>query len=281
MLSDVTAATYHDDLVADVPTLSKSIIQLLLTASPAHARQAHPRLNPNWERKEEQKFDLGNAVHQVFLEGVDAVAVCPFDSWRTAAAKEERDAARAAGRIPMLPADYERVEEMVVALRAQLEVREDSLFTDGKAETTIIWEERGVLCRARLDWLRDDLTACDDLKTASRSANPETWCRHTLYSIGADVQQAFYLRGIEAVTGQRPEFRFCVVETESPFAMSVVTCGPAALELANKKVDFALDLWRKCLENDEWPAYDQRVHFAELPPWIESQWIDRELREVA
>lgn len=280
-LVDATAEQYHSDTLTDQPTLSKSIIMKLLNQSPAHARIAHPKLNPNFERVEEQRFDLGNCVHQVFLEGIDAVAVCPFDAWREKAAKEMRDEARAAGRIPLLAKDYERVEEMVVALRAQLAVREDSLFTDGKPETTIVWDERGVLCRARLDWLRDDLTACDDLKTSSRSANPESWCRHTLYSIGADVQQALYLRGIEAVTGERPEFRFCVCETEPPFALSVVSCGPMALELANRKIDYAIDLWKRCSEEGSWPAYDQHVHYAELPPWLETQWLEREVREAA
>lgn len=280
-LLDIEAAVYHDDEIADRPTLSKSIIQILLNASPAHARHAHPKLNPNYERAVEAKFDLGTCVHQVFLEGIDAVAVIPFDDWRTNAAKEAREDARAAGRIPLLGKDYERVEEMLVALRAQLAIRPDGLFADGKPEQTIVWEDRGVVCKARLDWLRDDLAAIDDLKSTGVSANPEQWCRKTMWSVGADVQAAFYMRGVEAVTGRRPEFRFCVVETQPPYAVSVVAMGPAVLELAGKKIDWALDLWRKCLERDEWPAYPAQVAYAELPAWEESRWLERELREVA
>ena len=280
-LLNVRADAYHADEVADQPTLSKSIIQILLNQSPAHARHAHPRLNPSWERKDEAKFDVGNVVHQVFLEGIDAVAIVPFDDWRTAAAKDAREQARADGRIPLLSKDYERVEEMLVALRAQLAVRDDSLFTDGKPEQTIVWDERGVACRARLDWLRDDLTACDDLKTTSRSANPEQWCRSSLFAIGADVQAAFYARGIEAVTGSRPEFRFLVAESTPPYAISVVAMGPDVITLADKKIDYAIDLWRRCLEHDEWPAFDSRVHYAQLPPWEENRWLEREMRELA
>lgn len=280
---DVDAAVYHADEVADVPTLSKSIIQILLNQSPAHARHAHPKLNPNYVRKEEAKFDVGTAVHDVFLEGIDRVAIAPFDSWRSGPAKELREEARAAGRIPMLLAQFEEVEQMVVALRAQLTLRDDTpaLFADGKPEQTIVWEDRGVMCRARLDWLRDDLAAIDDIKTTSRSANPESWCKSTLFSIGADVQAAFYIRGLEADTGTRPEFRFVVVETDAPHALSAIAMGPDVLTLADKKIDYALDLWRKCLERDEWPAYGSRVAFAELPPWIESAWLQREMREIA
>lgn len=278
-LLELSAADYHADLIDDErPSLSKSLIQILLNASPAHARHAHPRLNPNFERREEAKFDVGNAVHQVFLEGIDAVAVIPFDSWRTAAAKEERDVARAAGKIPMLPQDYDRVDEMHIALRAQLATLaiDPPLFTDGRSEVTITWEDRGVLCRARLDWWRDDHTACDDLKTTSRSANPKQWTRNSLWSIGADVQQAFYLRGIRAVLDADPVFRFLVAESSAPYAISFGTLAPDALALANAKVDAALDLWRDCLEKDEWPSYPQRMWYAEAPAWELARWMEGE-----
>jgi hypothetical protein len=280
---DASTAAYHADELADRPTLSKSIMQILLNASPAHARHAHPKLNPTFTRVPEEKFDLGTVVHDLFLEGYDRVEVVPFDDWRKNDAKQMRDAARAEGKIPLLIRDAERVEEMLVTVKARLTQLEltPPLFADGKAEQAVVWEDRGVLCRARLDWVRDDLASIDDLKSTSVSANPDSWCRKTMWSVGADLQAAFYARGVEAVTGTRPEFRFVVVETHAPFALSVVSMGPDVLTLADKKIDYALDLWRKCLERDEWPAYSSEVAYAQLPSWIESQWLERELREVA
>lgn len=277
------ANAYHNDTTGDDrPALSKSIIQTLLNESPAHARHNHPKLNPNFTRAIEEKFDLGTVTHDLFLEGYDRVAIVPFDDWRKKAAQELRDVARAHGQIPLLAKDAERVQDMLVALKARLKQAEaiPSLFTDGQPEQTIVWEDRGVLCKARLDWLRNDRTTIDDLKTTGASANPDAWCRKTLWSVGADVQACFYARGCEQVFGQRPEFRFVVIEAAPPYAMSVVAMGPAVLELAEKKIDWALDRWRRCLERDEWPAYPAQVAYAELPPWIESQWLARELREV-
>ena len=276
---DVPADTYHSDLVADRPTLSKSVIQILLNASPAHARHAHPRLNPNYERTAESKFDVGNACHQVFLEGIDAVAVLPYKDFKTNAAKDDRDQARADGRIPLLEKDYVRVEEMLVALRSRLALLPAPMFTDGQPEATIVWEDRGVACRARLDWLTDDHREIHDIKTTSRSAKPEHWIRSSLFSIGADVQAQFYSRGIEAITGTRPEFSFYVIEDHAPYAGSIVRMSPAVCDLADRKINRALDLWRTCLEEDNWPAYDQRAAYAELLPWMESQWLEREMRE--
>ncbi|MCZ7538275.1 MAG: PD-(D/E)XK nuclease-like domain-containing protein [Acidimicrobiia bacterium] len=98
---------------------------------------------------------------------------------------------------------------MVAAAREQLaELDVDPLpFTEGKPEQTIVWEDGGATCRARIDWLHTDGTAIDDYKTTSKSADPESFTR-TLFSMGYDVQAAFYLRGLEG--DQRGRLRLCL-----------------------------------------------------------------------
>jgi hypothetical protein len=222
-VNNIDAADYHDD-PCEQPSLSASIAAILCTQTPAHAWVAHPRLNPHFERHEEQKFDVGTAAHSLLLEGESAVRVVYADDWRTKEAKELRDEARAHNQIPLLEKHWAAVQAMAAAVRTQLE-RVDAvppLFTDGKPEQTLVWEEAGVTCRARLDWLRDDYQAADDLKTTSRTANPEQWAR-SLFGSGRDVQAAFYRRGIRAVTGVDADFRYCIVETYPPFALSVVS----------------------------------------------------------
>lgn len=278
----ITASDYHADLVADKPTLSKSIAHTLITKSAAHARAEHPRLNPHFVRKEDEKFDIGTAAHSLLLEGDDGVYVVQADDWRTKASKEEREYARSMGRVALLGKHWDAVQQMVAATRSQLERVSVSppLFADGTAERTLVWDEGGVTCRARLDWLRDDLTAIDDYKTTSRSASPDAWSR-SMFGIGADLQVAFYLRGLKAVTGKDAAFRFVVQETFEPYALCVFTLGPDAMALANEKATWAIEQWRACLERDEWPAYPTRVCHIQSPPWAEPQWFDREARDAA
>lgn len=275
---DIDAATYHGDELGDQPTLSKSIIHTILTASPKHAWTSHPRLNPDHQREEKAHWDLGTAAHALYFEGDAGVQVCDFPDWRTNAAKEARDLARAHGKIPMLGGQWDECQAMVTAMVSQLEARNDqpAIFSEGKAEQTIVWTEDGVACRARLDWLRDDVTACDDLKTTSASANPDVWARRTLFSIGADLQVAFYLRGIKAVTGAEPKFRFVVAETFPPYALSVIEMSAAVRALADAKIDHAITVWRECLKTGVWPAYPADVYRAELPAWEEARWLERE-----
>lgn len=279
-IHQIDAAVYHADQLADQPTLSSSVAKLLVEASPAHARAAHPRLNPQFERKTEDKFDLGTAAHALFLEGDANVEVVTFDNWTTKAAKEARAEARARGKTPMLGKDWDRVEAMVAALRSQLDALniDPPLFTNGKPEQTLVWDEGGVKCRSRLDYLHDDFRALDDLKT-SHSSNPDAWTRRTLFDIGADVQVALNCRGVKAVTGIEPDFRFVVIETKPPFELIIVSLEPKARAFAEQKVDKALDLWKRCLDTGTWPGYPKDICYATLPGWLESQWLEKDARE--
>lgn len=277
--SGVHASVYHADDRGDdqVPSLSASIARILIGKSPAHARHAHPKLNPELERTESDKYDIGSAAHALFLEGVDAIEIIDAADWRTAAAKEARDTTREAGKIPLLPKQAADVLKMVEATTAHLARKhaEPEPFTNGKPEQTLVWEDdHGVICRARLDWLRDDYTVIDDLKTTGASAAPEKWTR-TMYGMGCDVQVAFYMRGVEKITGVRPDFRFVVQETYPPYELSIIRLAPSALAVAEDKVENAIAIWARCLKHDEWPGYPEEVASIDVPTWEEVAWLER------
>jgi hypothetical protein len=276
ILDDVPPDVYHADLLHPVPSLSASLAHVLVTRSPLHAWVQHPRLNPDFVATDEAKFDVGTVCHSLLLDHSRQVAIIDADDWRSKAAQAARDESRAAGKTPLLRQQWNSVETLVRAIGDQLGSHhaEPPLLEDGKPERTLVWEEDGVACRARLDWLRDDLAAVDDLKTTGRSARQDEFSRN-LYSLGYDLKAAWYLRGVEAVTGERPAFRWIVAETSPPYAVSVVTATPEVLDVGEAKCEYALSLWRECMALDEWPAYIPFVSpAAPPPPWERSRWLD-------
>lgn len=270
-LTSMDAADYHAD-PAVAPSLSSSVLKILLNQSPAHARVAHPRLNPDFEVTNDKKFDLGTVAHELLLEGETAIRVVEADDWRTAAAKEERDLAYADGLTPLLAKDWARVEAMAQAATRQLEMFDlnPMPLASGKPEQVLLWEEDGVWCRARYDWLHDNLSAVDDLKTTAVSANPAAWSK-TMLGMGAELQAAFYLRGLRKALGAEAAWRFIVQENYPPYALSVVELSPDLLAHAGAKVDRAIDLWRRCLADNHWPSYSRELGVIELPGWIMSE----------
>jgi hypothetical protein len=271
----VPEAEYHADAA-----LSSGIAKLLIDRSPAHAWTAHPTLNPDWKPEVEDKFDMGTAAHKLLLEGENCIVEGNFPDWRSALAKQFREDARKLGQVPLLVPQANRVREMVERGQEQMGTwySDLDLFLNGKPEVTIRWEDdHGVQCRARIDWLHDSSYTVDDYKTTSASSLPAKWER-TMYGMGADVQVAFYLRGLRKLYGYPTtdqQWRFVVQETYAPYALSVVTLAPSAMAIANDKVQKAIDLWATCMEKDFWPAYPAKIASVEVPTWEEMRWLDR------
>lgn len=277
MIAIVPASDYHADSFTDgEPTLSASCAKILLNQSPRHAWFLHPRLNPDWQPPApEQKFDVGTAAHALLLEGRNAIGVVDAADWRTKDAKELRDAYRDQGRIPLLADQAEEVFAMLGAVTPEIA----PFLRIGKPEQTLLWHEPdGTGCRARLDWLTDDYADVVDLKFTSRSANPDGYDRQ-LFAMGYDIQAAFYRRGVERLTGVRPEFTLIVVETAPPYELAALSLAPSAWELAERKVDRAVEIWAECLRTGVWPGYERRVAFVEAPSYEQTRWLVREARE--
>lgn len=282
----IPADAYHAD-PGETPTLSASIAKVLCARSPAHARARHPRLNPDYQPLEDTKFDKGTVAHAMLLQGDDICHVVHANDWRTNAAKAERDQARFEGFVPLLSHQHAEVSQMVAAAREQIAAIDDPIpfLADGKPEQTAVWEDQGVLCRGRFDWLRDDFRAIDDVKTTGASGHPNDWSRRRLWDLGFDIQAVMYRRALRRLTGTEPRFRWIVIETEAPYAVSVLELAPDALEFAEDKVRWALRTWADCLSTNAWPGYADRVAYAEAPPWELERWnetraLDRHLEEV-
>ena len=267
-LLDLTSDEYHAD-PADQPSLNSSTARILLTRTPAHAKAQHPRLadTPPIPRTSDA-MDMGTAVHQLLLRDDRVDVTDLFTDFRTKDARAWRDMVRSCGRIPMLRDKYEEAVDLSVCIRERmLEIEDPRPFTNGTPEATIVWQEQDVWCRARLDWLRDDLETADDLKCTSRTADPRVFERQ-IWSYGYDVQAALYVRGVEALHGVRPRFRWVAVETYPPFAVSVLELDDDAMFAAQVKVDEALRIWRECVTKNEWPAYPLDSFTVSQPGWV-------------
>lgn len=279
----IPAVEYHADAGSDVPTLSSSIAVQLVTRTPAHAYLNHPKLNPSFAAPEDKKaWDLGTFAHALLLEGYSAAHVVEgYDNWRTNDAKAEAAQAREQGKIPMLRHEFDEASAMVDAANNQIDEWkiDPPLLCDGQPELTLRWDENGVACRCRPDWLRDDRLAVDDIKT-SRSADPEWFSRKSIYEYGYDLKAAMYLRGVKAEFGVDAKWRWIVVETKPPYLVSVVEPSEEVLQVGNAKFDRALEIWRDCLTSGFWPGYGPNTHIADLPVW-QRRWIEQALEEEA
>lgn len=274
----VPVKLYHAGL-APAPELSSSVLQALLAGSPLHAWAAHSRLNPNYERDDERRMEIGSVAHKLALGAGADVVVLDFKDYRTNAAKEARDEATAAGKIPTLASDFVRAEALSVGLREAAEAFMGLPVSKCLREVVILWKDPKTGCwrKAMLDICTPDLLRWADLKTTAASVAPDA-CAKRIYD-GYHIQAAHYRAGLDAVHPEgrgRRQFGFIFAETSQPFAVSPpVDLTPGGWELAQQQVDVGSALWDSCLKLDQWPAFDQEPVQAEPPPYAIAGWTAR------
>lgn len=278
LYDDVPETCYHEDPVGPAPSLSSSIAKVLIDQSPAHARHAHPRLNPAFDRGDE-KYNAarakGSAAHRLLLGTGAEIAVIDYDDFKKKDAQHERDAAMAAGETPLTRIAYEQVLEMVDAARAQIEQIPDlhGLLAPGRSEVTGVWQERDVWCRMRIDRLPDEaltepFPTFFDVKTSGLSVHPDDYQKH-MFSMGYDISDAFYKRGLLKLLPHIRQVRqvFVAIEQDAPYGVSAMMFGGQAVEEAERRVDLAIETWRACMAMNRWPMYGAGISQIDPPAW--------------
>jgi len=248
---------YHAD-PCRLPALSSSLARVVNERSAAHAWNMHPR--GGGERTTPTAAMLaGSAIDSLLLGGdVDIVEIDAKD-YRTQTARNARDAALAAGRVPLLVDDAAEMRETAEAVRRAIAAV--GVKFDGENQLTLIWTERAsngfaFQCKARIDHLSADGLTIWDLKTTDSAAPRRLGTKSV--DLGYDIQAAAYVRGYEIL---RPELagrvRFCNVwaELKKPFGVAVTTPGPTMRQLGIMRWEHAVNEWGHGLATGTFRGY--------------------------
>jgi hypothetical protein len=240
--------------------LGGSTAHKALTQSPQHA------LHWMVTEKQSKVADKGTAAHMLILEGrEDDIVLIKADDWRTNAAKAARDEAYAAGQTPLLEKEMAGISAMANAVKAYVDQTElAGMWTAGKPEATVTWDDNGVQCKARPDYLTDKFHV--SLKTTEASADPATWARRQLSPMGYDFSLRFYHRGLLA-NDLDVEGRILVIEQKPPFGCSLFALSPGKVAIADAMVEHAIKLWGECIKTGMYPSYTTETAWVEVMPW--------------
>lgn len=272
VVRDMGAAEYHA-----IKALSAGMAITLDQECPLRAWLDSP-FNPAQVRENKPEFDIGTAAHLAVLEPellAERAVLHEFDTYATKAARDIRDEAWAAGKTPLKPKEWEIVRSIAGALSPTKSAK-GKLFTGGHPEVSLTWEWDGVPCKARPDYLPDSGAYMVDLKTAN-SANPRAVARKA-FDEAWHVRAAWYLAGVEAATGKRPEhYWFVVVEKDAPHISEVYELDDRSLVWGERIIGRALRLFAECTASGRWPSYcGGKSTIIGLPSWAEFQLADRE-----
>lgn len=250
----------------DRPYLTPSLARALLAKSPAHARLGCPYFPEYTPRQPTVAMIEGTIVDEMLIGDHDRVVVVDAQDWRTRAAREQRDEATAAGKIPVLTQTADRCAMLAALLRRELERNEVDLAS-AALRRRLFWRSENVECSGEPD-IVDHM--CDppmviDIKTTTICPTVDNWTRHVA-GMGYDIQAAAYC---EAVGGGR--FAWLVIETAPPYSVVMHVASGALLRVGQRQWDDAKQLWSQCLAGGDFPGPDDGI--IDPAPWQTSDEI--------
>lgn len=280
---EVSEAAYHADPCAS-PSLSQSIAHILITESPRHAWLAHPKLGGSVERVSSRVMDEGAILHKLLLGAGAQFEMVVADDWRTKAAKEERAAILAGGKIAVLAHNFQKIK--TAADRIFQNAKNQGFPFGGRSELAIeftdyadSWKhEREVLCRCRIDQVNDEHVIYDVKKV--RSANPKDITR-SIVEYGYDIQEHVYKRAYEHLVPEavgRSKFVFLFCEIDPPYEVVPAVLDGAFREIGRQRWEKAVTLWEQLLIEGSWPwpGYSDGAVTLAAPAWVISQELHEE-----
>jgi hypothetical protein len=260
-LLDVTPEEYHR-----IDAFSSSIAKIVIDQSPAHARHAQLA----GDRKATKAMDRGSVMHHLVLGKGKDFEILDYEDWRTKNAQRDRDAARAAGKTPILKDAFEAASFGAIAIMKELARR--GIRLDGASEQAMTWEEESssgiVVCKGMMDHVTADFGIIYDLKIIE-DASP-TSIERSAENFGHGIQRAAYTSGAAKVRPDmagRTRMRFIFAEPEPPHAVNIVELDGMFRELGSRRWRRAIETWGGCVKAKEWPAYGQDINSITAPSW--------------
>lgn len=277
VVHDLPEDVYHADPVLGGSLSHSASRKLLAPYCPAIFRyeQDHPR-------KDTETFAAGRAAHTYILGTGQAIEWIDADSWRGKDAREARDDAIAAGKLPRLIGDRDRLDGMRAALRADPIV--SRIITDDDAasiEASMFAPdpETGITLRARYDYMRPlngGRVLIVDYKTAN-CAHPRKW-RKSAGDYGYHTQDAWYSDLARTLGLGDPIFVFVVQDKEPPYLPVALTFDEMTRIGARERNRRAIRTYAECVRTNTWPGYADQILTIDLPSWVE---IEQEQESIA
>jgi len=181
-----------------------------------------------------------------------------------------------ADKVVLTPAELRNANRMSMALKNSADVQY-LLSKCQQREIGIVQEYRHVTIKGKLDALGIDESGryfIPDLKS-SASVAPEDFAK-TCCTRKYFMQMMWYatLVSLEFKLDYLPPFYWIAVENSEAADVCIYSPPPEAIEIGQKQMDRAIELYQQCTASGKWPGYSTGIQELILPAWQIRKSID-------
>lgn len=274
---DMPEAEYHYRRLGEC---NQSGLKVLRNRTPAHYKswveESHKPKTLLERMKEAKHFKLGKIIHKRILEPArfaELYLLQPdFGPMQSSTNRKKRDdwmSEQDPDAIIVDQSDLDTTNAMYESIMRHKTAR--LVIQNGKPEVTLRWicPRTGLKCKIRVDWYSEEFAFAMDLKSTLDASKSEF--SRSIAKYDYEVQHCFYSEGVKAHGLPLENYILLPVEKEPPYAVATYHIDAAGEELGFKKLDASMDLMKKCVEENSWPAYSEDIEEITLPGWAYSE----------
>ncbi len=213
----------------------------------------------NPDDPDKEAFRIGSAVDCLVLEPEkfsDEFAVMENVNLRTKAGQAYKEqfvyTAGQNGQTWLTQKEYDLCLNMSEAAKGS--VLFGKYLVGGKPQSTLLWEQNGILCKARPDYFIEEKNLIVDLKTTSKDLDG---FGYAVSDFDYLLQAAYYAEGLFRLTGKMPNFAFFAVCKDEPHYCGAYTVPEELMQLALARVRVILNRYKKCVDASIWERKDK------------------------
>jgi len=216
-------------------------------------------MNPDRPKRNETDYMLrGTLVHEVALE--DKIRFASFNGTRRGKAWENFKLKCEHENLISVSEDSGTINRRDIMGAAESVKRAlEELGADADSECAAVFEQEGLYCKALLDSVSTDL-AIYDIKVTDKIG--KTAFGYHAFDMGYDFQCVWYKRGLKQAVGMmdEPMMVFITVEPTYPYDWNWHILEGNGLEIAEKRVDRAVENLRTARETGCWDHEEREVN---------------------
>jgi len=262
------------------PRFRQSYAKTLIDSCPAKLRRDIVQ-----GRRSTKAMDGGSLVDMLVFGKTDRFEVVdaryrsgpregqPAEDWTGKDAREQADEIRARGLLPVLQVELERAQETADAINLRVsrliaDIAGDYPVTRYDQQHVEWTSQLGIECEGTPDIIvivamRDVVKVCTIDVKHTGFMNPKRFSRQ-VYDQCWDVQGAAYREGAVAFAEEELDNAFhlehwlvCTSSIEDCLPAVARALDPIYLAVGQKRWEKAQLEWKRCLDSDTWPGYDE------------------------
>lgn len=145
-----------------------------------------------------------------------------------------------------------------------------NILQEGDSEVSMYWENNDVQCKGRADFLTKpnydgDRVIIDIKSTPNASYEP---FKRSIINFKYYMQAAYYMDGLEKITGKSYNFVLIAVEKTPPYACAVYYLNNDFIIRGRMIYEEVLEKYKECLNKNVWNFYPQKIEEMICPMWL-------------